>query len=155
MDLTLTDPTGLLGLEQAVVLHQHRDKEAGAQDRRTFRRGLAPFDRPITMKKSTSSGISVSTYVFAHSESPGPILLLSLEACLGRFYSSDWLLVRLKALSEKGMLTPKYLSSVGIPGPPSPRLSTLASLKMEKGDAESPDCSASFIELQQTMAYQM
>ena len=53
------------------------------------------------------------------------------------------------------MLTLDCLSSVGIPGLPSPRLITIASLKMEKGDAESPDCSASFIGSQQTMAYRM
>ncbi|CAD6570476.1 MAG: hypothetical protein ASARMPREDX12_003641 [Alectoria sarmentosa] len=104
LDLTLTEPTHLL-LEEAPVLHQHRDKEAGAQDRRMSRHGLAPFDLPIPMKKSTSSGIFVST--------------------------------------------------VGIPGLPSPRLSTLASLRMEKGDARSPDSSANFIELQRKTACRM
>lgn len=60
-----------------------------------------------------------------------------------------------ESLLEQATLTPKRLSSVGIPGLPSPRLSTLISLTVEKDDAKSLDCSAGFIGSQKPMAYRM
>ena len=51
------------------------------------------------------------------------------------------------------MLTSKCLSSVDILGLLSRKLIMLASLKMVKGNAESLDSNASFIESQRLMAY--
>lgn len=55
--LSLTEPMHLLGLVETLVLHLILED----QDYRTSRHGRAPSDRPIPMKRSTSSGIFVST----------------------------------------------------------------------------------------------
>ena len=70
-----TEPTHLLGLVQTLVLHPLIED----QDYRTSRLGRALSDHPIPMKRSTSSGFFVSTYVLFRLKDS--LLDLTLEHC--------------------------------------------------------------------------